>query len=276
MGALDIDVYLGEDDLKEPKELETYIPSAEELAQREQSQQQFLRGQSGLSQRAKTIFMASINSLERAQAEYKQIGLLLDNVKGKLQKQDRKDLTDVRRLMEDYWGLNRVRTITPPPKSKNAVVVPSIKLRGVEKSNTVTIGEGESDSPLATVEFATTRKIVGKRLVASMVPSHTYYGVGGIEKALASNMNRLLTRLEELKKTYARESRNASQNRQAESTLGRIRTTAMQIEDQSRLISELCKRQEGEKKRLADIVAEAKRMSEKMRMKVRPDTSDDD
>jgi hypothetical protein len=276
MGAIDLDLLRGEDAEEAVEDLRTSIPSEEELQQKQEQQRRFLQGQSGLSARARTLFLASINSLERARSEYTRIGLLLDNVKGKIPKQDRKDLLDVRRLMEEYWGLNRVRTVTPPPKSRSAVVKPSIKLRGTASDDTVSISAREFDSPLATVEFDTTRKRVGARNVVSMTPRHTYYGVEGIEKALASNMNRLLTRLEELKRTYARESRNASQNRQAESTLLKIRATAVQIEEQSRLISVLCQRHEGEKRRLAAIVAEAKAMSEKIRITGRPDVSDDD
>ena len=85
MGMLDLNAILGgtalqEEEGAEGKKEQLYLPTQEELEAKQEKQRQFLQGQSGVSKRARTLFLASVNSLALAQTEYIRIGMLLDNM----------------------------------------------------------------------------------------------------------------------------------------------------------------------------------------------------
>jgi hypothetical protein len=260
--------YIDEEEANQPTKPPT-IPSAQDISQRAQERSTFLASRKGVSEQAQKLFRATADSLPKAQIAYAKMGMLLDNVKGKLAKDARKEMTEARRLMEDYWGLNQIRILVAQPKSKNAVVVPPIKAKDSLLTPKVSTSIREPMSPFATVVFERKSRPIGRTTVVTSVPIHTYYGVKGMETALTSNLERLIQRVAELQQDYDKFAQKPSTKNKADSTLRKLQSVAAALEEQLKASNEMYKQNQALRERAATAVERANELTQRIDIRAR-------
>lgn len=163
----------------------------DEITARREAEERFLRSPRGrFTTQAQELIKESLSTLAASQKLYAKLGASLDKTVPPLSKDVRATMVEARRLLEEYWGVNSVRTFAGGGRSKAQLVLPPVQLKNVNLHPDVDFPTKEPDTRLAAVTFDVRSEAGGRGRNIRMFPVRTSYGVSGLQKTILGELKR--------------------------------------------------------------------------------------